>query len=175
VSDPPQPDSGLRVEQSNTPEISANIIEEVAAWGTSEGYPNWIPGSFAGPDSRGVSHLLGDIAVGALYLVWRGDEAVATISLLEVDPMFWPNAGNDALYVHRFAVRRAAAGAGRTALLWCTDEARRRGRSFVRLDCLRDNPGIRRYYERFGFVAVDEKVINGTSYALYEIAVSRDS
>jgi GNAT superfamily N-acetyltransferase len=171
VSDPRQSDPGLRLAQSSTPEISASIIEEVAAWGTSEGFPNWIPGTFAGPDSRGVSHLLGDIAQGALYLVWRGDEAVATISLLEVDPMFWPEAGNDALYVHRFAVRRAAAGAGRTALLWCVDEARRRGRSFVRLDCLEDNPGIRRYYERFGFVAVDEKVINGTSYALYEIPV----
>ncbi len=166
-----QPDPDLRVAPSDSPEVSAAIIEEVAAWGTSEGFPNWIPGTFAGPDSRGVSHLLGDIAAGGLYLVWRGDTAVATISLLEDDPMFWPGAGSDALYVHRFAVRRSAAGAGRTAVLWCVDEARRRGRSFVRLDCLQDNPGIRRYYERFGFVAVDEKVINGTAYALYELPV----
>jgi hypothetical protein len=55
------------------------------------------------------------------------------------------------------------------------DEARRRERSLVRLDCLRDNPGIRRYYERFGFVAVDEKVINGTAYALYELPLARVS
>jgi GNAT superfamily N-acetyltransferase len=95
--------------------------------------------------------------------------------LLEVDPIFWPDAGTDALYVHRFAVRRSAAGAGRTAVLWCIDEARRRGRSFVRLDCLEDNPGIRRYYESFGFVAVGTKMINGIGYALYEIPVDGGS
>lgn len=161
--------------QSHTPEISAAIIEEAAAWGSSEGFPNWIPGSFDGPKSRGVSHLLGDIAAGGLYLVRRGDTAVGTISLLENDPIFWPEAGNNALYIHRFAVRRSAAGAGRTAVLWCFDEARRRGRSLVRLDCLQDNPGIRRYYERFGFVAVDEKVINDVGYSLYEVRVAGGS
>jgi GNAT superfamily N-acetyltransferase len=165
----------LRVARSDSPEISADIIEEVAAWGTSQGFPNWIPGSFTGPDSRGVSHLLGDIAAGGLYLAWRGDDAVGTVSLLESDPIFWPDAGNEALYVHRFAVRRSAAGAGRNAVLWCIDEARRRGRPFVRLDCLEDNPGIRRYYESFGFVAVDHKVINGTGYTLYELAVAGTS
>jgi hypothetical protein len=172
VSSHPHSDPGLRIAQSNAPEVSAAIIEEVAAWGTSEGFPNWIPGSFAGPDSRGGSHLLGDIAAGGLYLVWRGDDAVATLSLLEDDPIFWPDAGDEAMYLHRFAVRRSAAGAGRTAVLWCIDEARRRGRSLVRLDCLEDNPGIRRYYEGFGFVAVDEKMINGTAYTLYEISVA---
>jgi GNAT superfamily N-acetyltransferase len=166
-----RPDPGLRVARSDSPEISAAIIEEVAAWGTAQGFPSWTPGSFNGPDSRGVSHLLGDIAAGGLCLVWRGDAAVATVSLLENDPIFWPEAGDEALYLHRFAVRRSAAGAGRTAVLWCIDEARRRGRTFVRLDCLEDNPGIRRYYESLGFVAVDAKVINGTAYALYEVAV----
>jgi GNAT superfamily N-acetyltransferase len=167
-----EPDPALRVARSDSPEISAAIIEEVAAWGTAAGFPNWIPGSFTGPDSRGVSHLLGDIAAGGLYLVWRGDAAVATVSLLENDPVFWPEAGHEALYLHRLAVRRTAAGAGRAAVRWCIDEARRRGRTFVRLDCLEDNPGIRRYYESFGFVAVDAKVINGTGYALYEVSVA---
>jgi hypothetical protein len=171
----PQPDPDLRVARSDSPETSAGIIEEVAEWGTAGGFPNWIPGSFTGPDSRGVSHLLGDIAAGGLYLVWRGDDAVATISLLDADPMFWPEAGDEAMYIHRFAVRRLAAGAGRTAVLWCMDEARRRGRAFVRLDCLEDNPGIRRYYESLGFVAVDAKLINGTAYTLYEARVAGPS
>jgi GNAT superfamily N-acetyltransferase len=155
--------------------MSADIIEEVAAWGATKGFPNWIPGSFTGSGSRGVSHLLGDIAAGGLYVVWRGDDAVATVSLLEDDPIFWPEAGNEALYVHRFAVRRSAAGAGRTVVLWCIDEARRRGRSFVRLDCLEDNPGVRRYYESFGFVAVDQKMIKGTAYTLHELPVAGPS
>jgi ribosomal protein S18 acetylase RimI-like enzyme len=72
-------------------------------------------------------------------------------------------------------VRRAAAGTGRHAVTWCLREARRRGREYVRLDCLAENPGIRRYYERFGFTAVDETVLDGTRYSLYEVPVANAS
>jgi ribosomal protein S18 acetylase RimI-like enzyme len=168
----PPTDVEIRRAPSGDAETSAAIIEEVAAWGVSEGFPNWIPGSFTDPDSVGISRLRGDIAANGLYLVWRGESAVATFSLLERDPIFWPDAGDDALYLHRFAVRRAAAGSGRHALAWCLQESQRRGRSFVRLDCLAENRGIRRYYERFGFGAVDETVIDGTRYSLYEAPTS---
>ncbi|HVC41919.1 MAG TPA: GNAT family N-acetyltransferase [Candidatus Saccharimonadales bacterium] len=164
-------DTDLRVTGAATPEISAAIIEEVAAWGASEGFPSWTPGSFTGPESIGMSRLHNDIATASLHLVWRDGDAVATFSLLERDPLFWPAAGDEAMYLHRFAVRRAAAGAGRRAVEWCLHEAQQRGRLYVRLDCLAENPGIRRYYERFGFTAVDEAVIDATRYSLYEVAV----
>lgn len=157
---------------SRAAKVSASIIEEVAARGASQGFPSWTPGSFSSLDSVGMSRLRGDIAAGGLYLVWRGERPVATFSLLERDPMFWPFAGDEALYLHRFAVRRLAAGAGSHAVAWCLREARRRKRSFVRLDCLADNPGIRRYYERYGFTAVDETVIDGTRYCLCEVRVT---
>jgi GNAT superfamily N-acetyltransferase len=163
-----QTDTELRVAASYDPEPSAAIIEEVAAWGEAKGFPSWTAGSFTGPESVGISRLRGDIANGGLYLIWRGERPIGTLSLLDNDPMFWPDAGDEAMYLHRFAVSRGAAGAGRHAVRWCLREAQRRGRSYVRLDCLRDNPGIRRYYESFGFVAVDEKLINGTQYSLYE-------
>jgi GNAT superfamily N-acetyltransferase len=172
VTGGPQTDTDLRVARSATPEISATIIEEVAAWGASEGFPSWSAGSFTGPDSIGMSRLIGDVATDSLYLLWRGADAVATFSLLEKDSLFWPDAGDEALYLHRFAVRRTAAGTGCHAVEWCLHEAHRRGRLFVRLDCLAENPGIRRYYERFGFTAVNERVINGIRYTLCEVAVA---
>jgi Acetyltransferase (GNAT) family len=171
VTGAPQTDTDLRVACSGDPEVSALIIEEVAAWGAQRGFPSWRPGSFTGRDSVGMSRLRGDIATNSLYLVWRGATPVATFSLLERDPMFWPAAGDEALYLHRFAVRRIAAGAGRHAVEWCLRETRRRDRQYVRLDCLAENPGIRRYYERFGFAAVDETVIDGTRYSLCEVPV----
>jgi Acetyltransferase (GNAT) family len=170
-----QTDTDFRIAASATPKISAAIIEEVAAWGASEGFPSWVPGSFTGPESIGMSRLRGDIATNSLYLVWRGGSAVGTFSLLERDLLFWPSAGDEALYLHRFAVRRTAAGAGRHAVVWCLQEAQRRGRACVRLDCLAENPGIRRYYERFGFTAVDETVLDGTRYSLYEVPVGNAS
>jgi GNAT superfamily N-acetyltransferase len=163
------------IRTSGDAETSAAIIEEVAAWGVSKGSPSWTPGSFTGLESVGMSRLRGDIAAGSLYLVWRGESVVGTFSLLERDPIFWPDARDEALYLHRFAVRRVAAGSGPHVVGWCLQEAQRRGRSFVRLDCLAENPGIRRYYERFGFSAVDETVIDGTRYSLYEAPASTAS
>ena len=168
----PRTESELRVAASSEPELSAAIIEEVAAWGEAEGMPSWSPGSFTGPESVGVSRLRGDIANGGLYLIWRREHPIGTFSLLESDPIYWPDGGDAAMYLHRFAVSRGAAGAGRFAVTWCLRETQRRGRSHVRLDCLADNPRIRRYYERFGFRAVDEKVVNGTRYSLYEVPVT---
>ena len=162
----------LRVAASSEPEVSAAIIEEVAAWGEAAGMPSWTPGSFTGPDSVGVSRLRGDLASGGLYLIWRGAHPIGTFSLLESDALFWPDGGEAAMYLHRFAVSRGAAGAGRFAVEWCLRETRRRGRSYVRLDCLAENPGIRRYYEGFGFTVVDEVVITGTRYSLYELPVT---
>jgi GNAT superfamily N-acetyltransferase len=121
-----------------------------------------------------VSRLRKDLASRSLYLVWRDDRPVATFSLLESDPMYWPSAGDDALYLHRFAVRRDAAGAGRRAVEWAVEEAQRRGRDYIRLDCLAENPGIRRYYESCGFAAVDETVIDEVRFSLYELAVDAE-
>ena len=165
-------ESELRVAASREPEVSAAIIEEVAAWGEAAGMPSWTPGSFTGSESVGISRLRGDIASGGLYLIWRGAYPIGTFSLLERDPMFWPDGGDAAMYLHRFAVSRGAAGAGRFAVEWCLRETRRRGRSHVRLDCLADNPGIRRYYERFGFTVVDEVMITGTRYSLYQLPIT---
>ena len=119
-----------------------------------------------------MSRLRKDLESGGLYLIWRGDRPVATFSLLESDSIYWPSAGDDALYLHRFAVRRDAAGAGRRAVAWAIEEARRRGREYVRLDCLAENPGIRRYYESFGFAAVDETLIDEVRFSLYELPVT---
>jgi ribosomal protein S18 acetylase RimI-like enzyme len=155
-------------------ETSADILEAAASEGASEGRPSWSPGSFTGSESVGMSRLRKDLETKSLHLVWVGDRPVATFSLLRSDALYWPASADDALYLHRFAVRRDAAGAGRHAVEWAVGEARRRGREYIRLDCLAENPGIRRYYERFGFAAVDETLIDGVRFSLYEMRVTAD-
>jgi ribosomal protein S18 acetylase RimI-like enzyme len=152
-------------------EISASILEEAADRGTTQGYRSWAPGNFTGPNARGIARLRGDVERSSLFLVWIGDAAVATFSLLEQDLMYWPDAADDALYLHRFAVRRAAAGTGRRAIDWMVAEAQRRGRAYLRLDCLADNLGICQYYEGAGFIEVDEVVLEGTRFSLREMPV----
>jgi hypothetical protein len=166
---PPKDPQDLDIRPAEQVEISASILEEAA--GREDGYPSWVPGIFTGPDARGMVRLHKDMEVGTLYLVWIEDTAVATFSLLEQDRAYWPDAGHDALYLHRFAVRRIAAGIGRRAIGWMAAETARRGRAYLRLDCLAENPGIRRYYEGVGFVEVGETALDGTKLALYEMRV----
>lgn len=165
----------IRTAHLDDVEVSASILEEVAGWGASAGLPSWSPGTFTGPDSVGIARLRRDAGSNSLYLVRRDERPIATFSLVENDPLFWPSAGDEAMYLHRFGVRRTAAGAGRTAVAWSADETRRRGREYLRLDCLAENPGIRRYYEGCGFRAVDERIIDGVVFSLYEMAVGSKS
>lgn len=151
------------------------ILEEVAAWTSTRGLDAWPPGIFDAPDGDGQRWLRHDLANGSLYLVWLGPAAVATFALRTSDQRYWPDASDDALYLHRFAVRRAAAGVGSFAIRWMIEEAQRRGRRNLRLDCLADNLGIRRYYERAGFTHCGETVDDGIRLSLYQMRVGERS
>lgn len=152
--------------------ISASILDGAAVWAEAQGRASWPPGWFVGPDSVGISRLRHDVESNSLHLVWIGDEPAATFSLPTVDTRFWPDAGDDALYLHRFGVRRHGAGIGRRAVEWMVGEARRRGRPYLRLDCLADNLEIRRYYEACGFLERGETTIDGIRFSLYEMPVA---
>jgi GNAT superfamily N-acetyltransferase len=152
-------------------DVSVEILEEAAIWGGSDGRSTWPSGWFIDPAGAGRARLQKDIASESLYIVWIGGESAATFALLESDPLFWPLAGDEALYLHRFAVRRNAAGIGRRAIGWMIGEVQRRGRAYLRLDCLTDNAGICRYYESCGFRAVGETTIDRMRLSLYEFAV----
>jgi GNAT superfamily N-acetyltransferase len=153
-------------------DIAVDILEEAAVWGTADGRSSWEPGWFIDPAGLGRARLHRDIASGSLYIVWIEGQSAATFSLLATDPILWPAAADDALYLHRFAVRRSAAGIGRRAIEWMADEARRRGRTYLRLDCREDNPGIRRYYEGRGFTYVGKTATARLRLSLYELAIS---
>ena len=81
--------------------------------------------------------------------------------LQDFDRPYWPEARDgEALYVHRLAVCRAHGGRGlsRAMLDWAAAEARRSGRTFVRLDTeLR--PALIALYENAGFARVDKTPI----------------
>jgi GNAT superfamily N-acetyltransferase len=150
-------------------------VEDAISWAGERGFASWRPGSF-GPDREGRERLRQALEAGELYLILVNGETAGTLSLLREDRSFWPRAPADALYLHRFAVRgsHAGKGIGSAAIAWAAEEARRRGRRFLRLDCLAENPGIRTYYERAGFEHRTDAQIDGIRFALYERDLSDD-
>jgi GNAT superfamily N-acetyltransferase len=151
-----------RAREEDVPAI-ADILDDATRFVKTLGHDQWrLPFPH--------DELRQRIANDELFVIEADGERVGTFTLLEDDPWFWGERPPDAVYLHKLAVRRAFAGRGigADAVEWVDAEAARRGRAFIRLDCQRDLPGIRRYYERLGFVVVGEKTHETFAWALYE-------
>jgi GNAT superfamily N-acetyltransferase len=149
--------------------VVAEMLDEATAFVWTKGSDQWrVP--FPHDELR---RRLGR---GELYIVDVDGEPAATFTLLLDDPFFWGEQPPDAVYLHKLAVRRAFAGRrlGEWIVEWIVAEAAARGRQYVRLDCQRDLPGIRRYYERLGFAFRGEKTkVPNRAWALYERRAGR--
>jgi GNAT superfamily N-acetyltransferase len=142
----------------------AGLLDEATVWVNELGFSQW-------PLPFPRDELAGAIGRGEVYVVEAEDgEAVGTVTILLDDPVYWPDSPPDALYVHKFAVRRDRAGRGIGAAIveWANAEAAEAGRDFLRLDCLGDNAGIRAYYEDLGFEHCGDLVLGGLNMSLYE-------
>jgi GNAT superfamily N-acetyltransferase len=144
----------------------AGLLDEATRWVRDLGYEQW-------PLPFPRDELAAAIDRAEVFVVEDEGDAVATVTLLQEDPTYWGERPPDALYVHKLAVRRDRSGRGIGAAIvaWANAEAIEAGRDFLRLDCLRDNPGIRDYYEQLGFEHRGDLFYDGRPMSLYERAV----
>ena len=140
-------------------EVVAEMLDEAGEW------PR--------PFSR--DELLQRIERGELFLVDLDGEPAATFTVLWDDVPFWGEQPPDAAYLHKLTVRPPFRGRGLGAQIveWVEQRAAEAGRAHLRLDCRRDNPGIRGYYERLGFEHRGDVHPPRFAAALYERPISR--
>src|SRR4051794_18693392 len=96
----------VRAKLSEATEVSA-VLTEAAGWLALRGERLW--------DDRHVSleAVAPDVAAGMYYIAWLNGEAAGVVRIQMEDPDFWPDAAaGEAVYLHRFAVRRRFAGGG---------------------------------------------------------------
>ena len=111
-------------------------------------------------DARGITdqwdrdvsqeEIEGLIASSQLYLATLQGEDAGAFKLNEKDH-HWDDDGT-ALYVHAFAVNRKFKGQniGKAMLDWAAEEARSRGKQYLRLDCMDENTRLKQYYIEAG-------------------------
>ncbi|RIX48725.1 GNAT family N-acetyltransferase [Paenibacillus nanensis] len=77
---------------------------------------------------------------------------------------------DDAGYVHRLTVSRSRKGQeiGKQLLDWAENYIRERGKSWLRLDCMAENPSLNSYYQGLGFILQGRFDASGWSANLYE-------
>jgi GNAT superfamily N-acetyltransferase len=136
----------VRIARSEDVESVGGLLDEATAWVAELGHEQW-------PLPYPRDDIAAAIDRGEVYIAELDGEALGTITVLADDPVYWGERPPDAHYVHKLAVGRAHAGRGLGAAIveWADARAAAAGRGFLRLDCLRDDAGIRGYYERLGF------------------------
>ena len=129
------------------------VLDEAAAWLQGRKVVQW-------PPRFEPSWADGAISRGETWLVRVGETISGTVTLDLADPV-WDGFPGAALYVHRMAVCRRAAGLGTEILGWAAGVARERAREALRLDCVTSNGGLRAYYEAAGFVPCGDVAVAG--------------
>ncbi|KAF9417369.1 hypothetical protein BGZ76_004537 [Entomortierella beljakovae] len=153
-------------------EIFIDILERAALWMEANKFNQWIPGSFVAPKTR--AHIENAISMGNAYLIInsgpkspadRHGNIIGTFTLNYTDPfdeMLWKDIVHDwtdAVYLHRLVVEREykGFGLGPKALMFGEMEGLKRGKHFLRLDCMADNKLLKAYYrEKAGFKEFDD-------------------
>lgn len=144
------------------------VLDEAAAWLSRRGIRQW-------PPSFRREWMEPALTEGRVLLARRNGSVAGTLTLEWTDPL-WTDA-SAAGYLHRLAVRRAAAGLGARLLTWAGTAVRGRDRGLLRLDCPAGNMPLRAYYDRAGFHHVGDVELSaaaalwsppGTMLSLYQ-------
>jgi GNAT superfamily N-acetyltransferase len=162
--------SEIRVAAASEAPLVSQVLSEAVAWLEERGIPLWSA------EQVGEAAVAPDVARGHFVLAWHGDLAVGAMRLTPSDPDFWPEAApGEALYVHRLAVRRVAAGGAVSSelLRWAADRAAASGARYLRLDCETFRARLRAVYERFGFQFHSERQVRRALVARYQLACRR--
>jgi GNAT superfamily N-acetyltransferase len=128
------------------------ILREVAQWLVDIGRPLWRVESFRLDDLERAARG------GELVLGFESSGPVASMLLQTRDDIYWPNDPvGEALYIHKVAVRRCAAGQqwSTRLLAFAMEQARDAGARFLRLDTA-GRVELLSLYQSQGFYVVDE-------------------
>ena len=147
-----------------------SIMKEVAAWGRDKGFRVWKD------EWLTRDELITDEAQPENFCVGKlGGKSVCAFILQRRDREYWQNSPeNEAVYLHKFCVRREFAHREMTKSVveaikkFC----RGKGIKYIRLDTALDEKAVRKIYLKAGFKIVD--IIDydsGISMALYETEV----
>jgi len=161
------PPESLVIRPANPADVSAVLatLTEAGRWEESQGFPNPWPVPFP------LERIRPSLERGELFVAEGGTRSpIGTVTLQWEDVPFWGVRPPDSGYVHRLAVRRTYAGRGYggAILAWAAETSRARGRTYLRLDCLRSATRLHRFYESFGFHRVGDVTVGGLDCTLFE-------
>ena len=126
---------------------------------------NWLDGenkSLWSKERVSWNGLSKEFLIENFYIAYIGDNPAGCMAIVDYDPIIWTDIKKgESLFVHKLAVKRFAAGQGiSTAMLeYAVNKCREKNINILRLDTDANRAKLKKLYEDFGFVCVDEKKI----------------
>ncbi len=138
----------------DVPRIFALICSRIA-WMDERGIESWNKTGYLSHFPE--TYFYEKCRAGELYVLHGSDGALKGAVVLLTEDKYWgslPPAR--AYYLHNLVSALDAPGAGRTILRKIEMLARETGKDVLRLDCIRGNETINRFYERDGYLVRGE-------------------
>lgn len=148
----------IRQAQLGDTVIIEDILLDAVNWLTEMSKPLWTAEKVL------WSALSKTYRVEDFRIAFLDGEPAGCMALVDYDPIFWPDAAKgEALMIHKLAVKRFArkTGVADALIHYAKSEGARLQVSSIRLDCHRYREKLRAFYERHGFVCVDERTLGG--------------
>jgi ribosomal protein S18 acetylase RimI-like enzyme len=126
------------------------LRDALAAWLVDNGITQWQPGEI---DIASIRSLIAD---GSVYVLRHRRTLVGSVTITTKDTLVWGERYDLSGYIHRLLIARSFAGRrlGASLLEWSESHIRSMGGQLARLDCVRTNERLRRYYEAAGYQRV---------------------
>ncbi|MBN1188970.1 MAG: GNAT family N-acetyltransferase [Dehalococcoidales bacterium] len=144
------------------------LLKEAALWLREKKIDYWQ--EWIEPPAYFVDWIKQGFSKNQFFLVEKAGKAIGCFRLQWEDEMFWGQREEQAGYVHSFTVSRdlAGRGIGYQVLSLVETLCRENGKNILRLDCGAWVPGIRKYYEGYGFKPFCEADVVNKKWILYE-------
>jgi protein-tyrosine phosphatase len=143
------------IEQARSCDVSTVMAlrDDAARWLVGRGIEQWVPGELT------VARFQRLITEASVWLMRHDDQIVGMVTVTWADPAIWDQREGQAGYIHTLVINRAFGGRhlGRYLLAWSEARITASGRELARLDCVRTNRELRRYYEDRGYHHVGYK------------------
>lgn len=161
----------LKIELAELKDIKCilNILEERCIWMENNNIEQWESNSYT--VSFDEYYFNQEINKKRVYVA-KINTKICGIFLLKDNDSLWKDSEN-AFYVHHFATDINYKGLGKIIIEYIKYLALRQDKTYIRLDCVKNNEKLNNYYEKLGFILRKSGIRRSYEYNLREFKIEK--
>lgn len=161
----------VKIEFANFDDINdiLKILEQRCLWMEKNNIKQWESNSYT--VTFDYKYFEEQIKHNKVYVA-KIDKVVCGLFLLSDIDNLWSDSV-DSLYIHHLATDMNYSGLGKIMIDKIKQIALQNNKSYIRLDCVRENKKLNKYYEKLGFVLKKSGIIGSYNYNLRELKLSQ--